>query len=246
VEVEGVGDGTALVANKIRFTQNDLKTAETVESRVTPVEGRLGTAESRVGSAENRLSASEENAKKMSGQISELDAISNAAKGGAKAAQEAADSAMAGVSTTNERITSLDDYDTVHTASIRFKAGSAVLSDEAKKTLNDVAEQAKQRKGFVIEIAGFASAEGSKDFNMRLSNERAHAAAQYLAVEHDIPLRRIITPLGYGVTHAVADNKTRDGRKENRRTEVKILVSKGLMTTPSSQKPTSGGDSPNQ
>ncbi len=244
VEVEGTSDSEAMMtAKKIRFTKDDLKTTLTVESRVTPVENRLGTAEGRVSTAEGRLTTGEDNARKMSGQISELDSMSAANQKSAKAAQETADTANTGVRFANDRINSLDDYEEVHTASIHFKAGSSELSSDAKTTLTDVATQAKTKKGFVIEVAGYASADGNAEFNKRLSSQRAQAVVQYLAEEHDIPLRRIITPLGYGTTHAVADNATREGRKENRRTEVKILVSKGMTTSAAK---TSGGETSNQ
>jgi outer membrane protein OmpA-like peptidoglycan-associated protein len=49
-----------------------------------------------------------------------------------------------------------------------------------------------------------------------------------------IPLRRIVTPHGYGTLHPVADNTTREGRKENRRVEVKILVNRSLGGAPNS------------
>jgi hypothetical protein len=41
-------------------------------------------------------------------------------------------------------------------------------------------------------------------------------------------LRRILAPAGLGTTHAVSDNKTAQGRQQNRRVEVRILVNKGL------------------
>jgi outer membrane protein OmpA-like peptidoglycan-associated protein len=53
---------------------------------------------------------------------------------------------------------------------------------------------------------------------------------RYLAENHDIPLRRIILPFGYGEAMPIADNTSRDGRKQNRRAEVSILVSKGLTS----------------
>src|ERR1044072_6007343 len=83
VEVEGRGDGTNLVADKIRFTDTDLRTARTLEANIVPVEGRVGTAEGRIGEVE-------QNAQRMSGQLDELAAVSNAAAGGAVAAQEQA------------------------------------------------------------------------------------------------------------------------------------------------------------
>lgn len=224
VEVEGRGDNNgALVAEKIKTRDDDLQVARTVESRVTPVEGR-------VGEAEGRITAAEANAQRLSGQIEELTAIANASRGGAKAAQETADAAIAGVNSTNERISALDDYDTRKAATVNFKVNSYKLSDEAKTILDAIAQQAKTEKGFVIEVAGHASSDGKLDLNRRLSQERADAVVRYLAETHNIPLRRIITPFGYGIAQPVADNTTLEGRQQNRRVDVRILVSKGLTT----------------
>lgn len=224
VEVEGKGGGSgALEAEKIRFTKDDLMVAQTVESRVSPVEGRL--------------TETEQNAERLSGQMDELAAISNAARGGAKAAQETADAALDGVDATNERIAALDDYQTMRQVSVKFRAGSAGLSDLAKAALDEVAEQAKSEKGYLIQVTGFASSEGSDSFNKRLSQRRADAVIQYLVMTHDISLRRIITPFGYGETHPVAENNTRQGRQENRRVEVSVLVNRGLTTPANVRRP---------
>jgi OOP family OmpA-OmpF porin len=236
LEVEGRGDATGqLVADKVRFNESDLRVAQTVESRVNPVENR-------VGETEQRVSQVEQNAQRMSGQIDELAAVSNAAQGGAKAAQETADAAVAGVNATNERISALDDYVPQETAAIMFRTGSAMLSAQAKSQLDDIARKAETAKGYVIEISGYTDASGSVAVNRRLSQQRADAVVRYLVENHNIPLRRIITPFGYGEAKAVADNRTRQGRAENRRVEVKILVNRGL-TQPS---PTINNPSPNQ
>ncbi|HEX8177676.1 MAG TPA: OmpA family protein [Pyrinomonadaceae bacterium] len=226
LEVEGRGDSTGqLVAEKIRFNESDLRVAQTVESRVNPVENR-------VGEAEQRVSQVEQNAQRMSGQIDELAAVSNAARGGARAAQETADAAVAGVNATNERISALDDYVPQETAAITFRVGSAVLNAQAKAQLDDIARKAESARGYVIEISGYTDSSGSVNTNRRLSQQRADAVVRYLVENHNIPLRRIITPFGYGEAKAVADNRTRQGRAENRRVEVKILVNRGL-TQPS-------------
>ncbi len=170
----------------------------------------------------------EQNAQRLSGQIDELAAVSNAAQGGAKAAQATADAAVAGVNATNERISALDDYAPQNTASILFRRGSATLSADAKAKLDQVAQQALQAKGYVLEVSGFASAEGGTELNRRLSQRRAETVIRYLVENHQVPLRRIITPYGYGELQPVADNKTREGRAENRRVEVKVLVNRGL------------------
>jgi len=223
LEVEGRGDATGnLVANKIRFNESDYRVAQTVESRVNPVENR-------VGEAEQRVSQVEQNAQRMSGQIDELAAVSNAARGGARAAQETADAAVAGVNATNERISSLDEYEAQESRAILFRNGSAVLSQEAKTQLDELAGKAEQARGYLVEISGYTDASGSVSTNRRLSQQRADAVVRYLVENHNIPLRRIITPFGYGEAKAVADNRTRQGRAENRRVEVKFLVSKGMV-----------------
>src|SRR5947209_10417494 len=222
VEVDGRGDSSGqLVADKVRFNEADLRVARSIESRVDPVENR-------VGSAENRIGQVEQNSQKLSGQIDELAAVSNAARGGAKAAQETADAALVGVNSTNERITELDDYVPQESVAVLFRQGSAVLSADAKAKLDQVAQQALAAKGYVVEVSGFASAEGGTELNHRLSQQRADAVIRYLVENHNLPLRRIITPYGYGAAQPVADNKTREGRAENRRVEVKILVNRGL------------------
>ena len=222
LEVEGRGDSTGqLVAEKVRFNESDLRVAQTVESRVNPVE-------TRVSDAETRVSQVEQNAQRMSGQIDELAAVSNAAKGGAKAAQETADAAVAGVNATNDRISALDDYAPQETRAILFRTGSAVLTQEAKAQLDEIARKAETAKGYLVEISGYTDSTGSLAKNRRLSQQRADSVVRYLVENHNIPLRRIITPFGYGEAKAIADNTSRNGRAENRRVEVKFLVSRGL------------------
>ena len=215
LEVEGRGDGSgALAANKVRFEKDDFRVSQSIETRVAP--------------AETRLTQAEENQQRLSGQIDELMAISNAARGGAKAAQETADAAIAGVNATNQRITALDDYVVQSAETVNFRVNSAVLSPEAKAKLDSVAQAAMQLKGYTIEITGFASAEGSTQRKKVLSESRARAVINYLVETHNIPLRRIGTSFGFGELQAVADNTTREGREQNRRVEVKLLVSRGL------------------
>jgi outer membrane protein OmpA-like peptidoglycan-associated protein len=222
LEVEGRGNAAGqLEATKVRFGSTDLRVAQSITARVDPVE-------SRVGNAEGRITEVEANAQRLSGQLDELAAVSNAARGGAKAAQETADAAVSGVNATNERISALDDYTAQQSVNVNFKAGSYVLSPEAKQALDQIAEQASKARGYVIEVRGFASAEGGQKLNERLSQQRADAVVRYLAQQHNIPLRRIITPFGYGSSNPIADNATREGRQQNRRVEVSVLVNRGL------------------
>ena len=223
VEVEGRGDASGgIVADKIKFSSDSQRVAVSINSTVVPVENR-------VGQAETRLSEAEQNAQRLSGQVEELSQVANLASGGAAAAQKSADQAIEGVNKTNDRINSLDEFEEKNTANILFKVGSAVLTTEGKAALDEVATRAKSEHGYVIEVRGFASSDGSESMNDRLSERRADAVMRYLA-QHEIPLRRIVLPFGYGEAMPVADNTTREGRKQNRRVEVKLMVNRGLSS----------------
>jgi len=226
VEIEGRGDSSGnLVAEKVRFNDSDLRAARTLEANIVPVEGRLGTAETRVGEVE-------QNAQRMSGQLDELAAVSNAAAGGAVAAQETADRAVQGVQVANERINTIDDYTPEQSIKINFKARSAVLTTEAKTSLDQVAEYAKNAKGYLIEVTGYAYESRNANVNRQLSEQRAESVVRYLVENHNVPLRRILTPFGYGAKNALNENRTRDERAENRRAEIRVLVNRGLNGTP--------------
>jgi outer membrane protein OmpA-like peptidoglycan-associated protein len=235
LEVEGRGGSSGeLVADKIRFNEADLRVARAVESRAAPLEERASSTETKLGQVE-------ENAQRLSGQLDELAAVANTAKGGAKAAQASADAAITGVNETNERISSLDDYVPQTTAAVNFKVNSALLSDESKAKLDELATRAMNTKGYVIEVSGYTDATGSVEKNRILSQHRADAVIQYLVENHQIPLRRIVTPYGYGKSNPVADNATKEGRAQNRRVEVKLLVNKGLTQPATIVRPTTSG-----
>jgi outer membrane protein OmpA-like peptidoglycan-associated protein len=233
LEVEGRGNGTELVAEKIRFNESDLRVARAVESRAVPLEDRASATES-------KLTEVEANAQRMSGQIEELAAVSNAARGGAKAAQATADAAVAGVNATNERISALDDYEPQTVTAVNFRTGSAVLRPDEKTKLDEIASKAMNAKGYVLEVSGYADSTGSIARNRALSQRRADAVIRYLVENHNIPLRRIITPYGYGELNPVAENTSREGREQNRRVEIKLLVNKGLTTAAPTMNPGSG------
>jgi len=234
LEVDGRGNASGeLVAEKVRFNDSDLRVARAVESRAAPLEDRASTTET-------KLSQVEQNAQRLSGQLDELAAVANTAKGGARAAQETADSAVAGVNATNERISALDDYTPQTVLAVNFKTGSAVLSADSKSKLDELTTKALNSKGYVLEVSGFTDTTGSVARNRALSQRRADNVIRYLVENHQIPLRRIVTPYGFGESNPIAENNSRTGRAENRRVEVKLLVNKGLMQSAPTMTTSSG------
>jgi OmpA-OmpF porin, OOP family len=161
-----------------------------------------------------RVGPVEANMERVAGQMDELYAVAAEARAEVKAV--------------NERVSALDDYDVQETVSVTFRTNSAVLSPEAKSQLDALAAKTTGARAFMIEVAGHTDSTGSDTQNFRLSRQRADAVVQYLAVQHKIPLRRFVTPMGYGKTDSVADNTTAEGRLQNRRVDVKMIINRGL------------------
>jgi OmpA-OmpF porin, OOP family len=207
VEVEGVGNEKGqLVAEKVRFNESDMKTANTVDSRVAPVEDAT---------------------KKISGQVDEVGAVAKDAKSDAAKANEGVAAANKRIDATDARISSLDNFDQKREATVYFAVNSYVISPEAKKELDAIAQEALGSKGYLIEVAGFADPTGDAEKNLALSQRRADAVVKYLAINGNVPMRRIVTPIGYGSTRSAPDANTPDERKQERRVEVRLMISRG-------------------
>lgn len=129
---------------------------------------------------------------------------------------------------TNKRISMLDQYDVVKTVTVMFPVNSDKLGADAKTQLDDLASKAPGAKNYMVEVQGYADPTGDFQKNLELSRRRAQSVVEYLAVKHNIPLRRITVPMGYGETKPVGDEKTAAGRQQDRRVDVRVLVNKGL------------------
>lgn len=106
---------------------------------------------------------------------------------------------------------------------VRFKSGSAKLTDDARTALDEFAGRVKQLdRGVWIEIQGHTDATGSESYNHRLGFDRAEAVRAYLSQNHGIPLARMST-ISYGESTPVQPNNTRDGRMANRRVVMVVL-----------------------
>lgn len=227
LQAQGKGDANGnLVADWVRFDEQDLRSAQALEQTNELAEENLA-----------RIKETEENARKMLSQIEENTALANDARARADAAQAQADSAFKSAAMANNRINGLDDFDTIKTIPVLFKVNSSVLDATAKATIDETAAWAKAEKakgnanGWLVQVVGFADTTGKTAKNRALSERRAQAVIQYLVTVHNLDLRRLVQPFGYGDAKPVADNTTAEGRAKNRRVEIIILQNKGIANT---------------
>jgi outer membrane protein OmpA-like peptidoglycan-associated protein len=105
-----------------------------------------------------------------------------------------------------------------------FKFGKTDLPDDAKSKLDQMIAQIKaDPKGAYFEIEGHTDNVGTKMINEKIGMERAESVKMYLYQQHQIPLHKM-NVISYGSEKPVAPNKTRDGRAQNRRVVIRVLV----------------------
>ncbi len=214
LEVDGVGNAQGqVVADKIRFDEQDLRAAQALKSTVDPLEAEM----------REKLKQQQAEQERLAGQIAETQAIAQSAKEDAAKAQSTADLA-------NNRINGLDDFDPIKTITVQFATGSATLGPKAKAEIDNAAAWVKTQdtKGWVMAVIGYADTTGNSQRNIDLSERRANAVIYYIVSKYKMPLHRLVQPFGYGQLEPVAENKTAAGRAKNRRVEIRLMVNKGI------------------
>jgi outer membrane protein OmpA-like peptidoglycan-associated protein len=160
------------------------------------------------------------------GRADRAQTTADAAQSAAKNAQSTADNATAKATQVNQRVDTLvqniDAYTLSRTVTVTFKVNQAILTPEAMADLDALVAELQGKKGFVLDIQGYTDSTGGNLKNQQLSDRRARAVYQYLA-EHGMPLFRM-NLLGFGKGQPIADNTTREGRAQNRRVEVRLMV----------------------
>ena len=113
----------------------------------------------------------------------------------------------------------LNEQGSVALHGILFDTGRATIRDESKGELQSVGDLLKQQPALRLEIQGHTDNVGNTESNRRLSEARAAAVKQYLVSYFGVAGDRLLTA-GLGDTKPVGDNKTDEGRAQNRRVEL--------------------------
>ena len=106
---------------------------------------------------------------------------------------------------------------------VLFAFNSAKLQPEFHTVLDGVAQKLKADPNAVIVLEGRTDSSGDADYNIKLGQQRLDAVLRYLVIQSDVPIQRIYQ-LSLGKEKPVADNKTKEGREQNRATVVKVLA----------------------
>jgi outer membrane protein OmpA-like peptidoglycan-associated protein len=209
-------------------TKNDEQDKE-IAGQGTQIQGLdtdLSKTKEKLGDTDNKATQAGEAARAA-------DQKAGAAQQSADGAQQAANGARTfaeqGLNRLDQTVQSMNKFQMTKSETILFAFNSDKLTDEAKAALDKLANQAKGVDRYMLEVQGFTDKSGSASYNDTLSEARAQAVARYLSNHYQIPVRSI-SMLGSGYALPVADDKTRDGRKMNRRVEVRLWVPEDQAT----------------
>ncbi|WP_340314990.1 OmpA family protein [Rhizorhabdus argentea] len=133
------------------------------------------------------------------------------------------------------RLGDIDKYNVKNTTNVHFDTGKSELSAEDKANLCSTATSAEATENALILVVGYTDSTGSDDFNQQLSEKRAGRVINYLQQACGWKPYRMLTPTGMAKADPAASNDTEEGKAQNRRVAVNILVSKSVDEMASSE-----------
>ena len=126
------------------------------------------------------------------------------------------------------RMGEIDQYNIKSTTNVNFDTGKAVLSEQAKNDLCAAATAAEGMNNALLLVVGYTDSTGGDEINQELSEKRAGRVVNYLQQACGWKPYRMLTPTGMAKADPVASNDSAEGKAQNRRVAVNVLVSKGL------------------
>ena len=126
------------------------------------------------------------------------------------------------------RLGDIDKYNIKGTTNVHFDVGKAELSAEDKAQLCATAQQAQAQENALMLVVGYTDSTGGDELNQRLSEKRAARVINYLQQQCGWKPYRMLTPTGMAKADPLAPNDTPEGKAQNRRVAVNILVSKSV------------------
>jgi OmpA-OmpF porin, OOP family len=229
VQVKGDTDSKGrVVAKTITTDGDDLETAEMIQAGLHPTAEQVQANMQSISSLQKNTAANKANSAANKANISTNQSNIAANQQNIAQSKEQIDQNIKDIEETTSRFNALSEYDVKGEATVKFGTGSSKIAAADQEELKKLAQTAIGLTGYIVEVTGYTDSTGGAEMNTKLSEQRAKAVIVFLMQQGNIPIRHIVAPGAMGEYGATAPNETKDGRAENRRTEVKVLVNKGI------------------
>jgi OOP family OmpA-OmpF porin len=180
----------------------------------------------------------------VNAKTADVEQKAQAAGQSAASAQQMADAANGRVGALTNTVANLDNYHPVAETSVKFGFNRDNLTPKAMEALDQLAGTIASTKGYIIALEGSTDSVGSADYNYDLSQRRANSVIQYLASKYSVPAHKIYV-IGLGKDKPVETNKTKEGRADNRRVDVRLMTNTvGDTAQPTTTPATTGQNNP--
>lgn len=201
ITAEGMRDAdNRVVAQTITFSGDDLKAAEAIQAGLTPTGEAVEANKENIATNKVQIAANRE---RIGANEEDIQQVS-------------------------DRFSNLSEFDTKGEATVYFDSGSTTISSKDQASLKQLTQNAAQLSTYLIEVKGYADSSGNASLNQKLSMDRAQEVVSFLIQNCNVPVRRVVAPGAMGTAAPVATNETAQGRAQNRRVEVKVLVNRGV------------------
>jgi OmpA-OmpF porin, OOP family len=179
----------------------------------------------------------------VNAKTAEVEQKTQTASQNAASAQQVADAANGRVTVLTNTVANLDNYKPVAETSVKFGFNKDILTTESKAALDQMAGNIASTKGYIITLEGGTDSVGSPEYNYDLSQRRANSVIQYLASKYNVPAHKMYV-IGLGKDKPVDSNKTKQGRADNRRVDVRLMTNTGDANQPAATPAASGQNNP--
>ena len=224
-----VGVSSGCVATR-RFTRTRVnEKAQELSARIDTNEHGIQTHTSEIQANTSQIqelgSVTRDHTQKIStldGGLKQTDEKTQRALAVGEGAQGTADKAVGQVSALGQKFENRNNYTVLSEEKVKFKFNSATIEKSYLPALDTLAQQVKEKPDAILVMEGRTDSTGPDSYNIQLGEKRLEAVIRYLVVEQGVPMHKVYR-MSYGKDQPLSENKTRDGRAENRSVVMRIM-----------------------
>lgn len=218
-----------------KFTRNEVKTSadalsaqiEQTNAQVKETQDSVNLVNNKVTQVDQRVTTVDQRVTTVDGKVTDLDTRTtqnvNALKSDVSNVNSKADTASKNVATLDEKFQNRNKYAVSSQKNVLFKFDSAALTDDNKGSLDEIAKTVEENPNVILVLEGHTDSTGDRNYNIQLGQRRVEAVRRYLAVDKGVPVYKI-EQISFGADKPIAENKSKEGREQNRSVTLSILV----------------------
>jgi len=221
-----------------KFVRNDVndkvkQSSDTLNARIDKTNGDVAETRDGVARVDGKVNAVDGRVTAVDGKVTQLDTRTNerfqTVKDDVSAVDKKTATVQSNVVALDEKFQNRNQFSVSSEKSILFRFDSAKLDSKYESDLEQIASLVQKNANAIVVLEGRTDSKGDSEYNVKLGERRVDTVKRFLAVDLGVPVYRI-HEVSYGAAKPVAENKSREGREQNRAVVVTILMPKTAAT----------------